>query len=89
MNTPIITPVIINNTKECIIQNGVKFCEDQDITNKEIGVVLLSTLGFFMYVALAFKVGDMVEDKYGVEALKTLLVLLAAPLLIIGLILYF
>jgi hypothetical protein len=45
---PIVTP--IHHTKECIVVQGKKYCEDQDISLKDGGIILLATAFLIAYI---------------------------------------
>lgn len=42
-------PIIIENTKECMMVDGKRFCEDFDVSPKEIGFVLIFIGLFFLW----------------------------------------
>ena len=86
--TPIIVPV--NNTKEenCIIQDGVRYCEKKDITPKEVGYIFLSFVAFALWIALWFWISFKIDEMFGIFPLTTTIfggVIL--PLFIAGIIL--
>ena len=48
-------PIIINNTREreCILQDGRKYCETVDATPQEAGFMLLTVLGLVAWIFFA------------------------------------
>ena len=49
---PIVTPIIINQGRgevNCIIESGVKYCEKEVASKKELGAVLLLTLAILVW----------------------------------------
>lgn len=81
------TPLIINNTREvnCIIQEGVKYCEKSNITSAALGYAILITMVIIGYVVFTVHI----IDEYDFDPMKVLLIGYALPLLIIGISLIF
>ena len=57
----IMTPVIINHTKECIVQDGKKYCEQSDMSKQEAGYLCLGTIVLVFYTLAPFNL----EKRYG------------------------
>jgi hypothetical protein len=85
MPTPIIVPITNTRTRDCIVQDGQRYCEDTDLTPREVGfiiigvVVLTAYLGFLMWLNL---------DK-DIPISKVLVLGIALPLLVLSLFLIF
>lgn len=78
---PIIIPT--ERRRDCIVQNGKTYCEETDVTGKELGAVLL-----IVALIAGYTIGALwlaVERDSGL----VLVVSLMAPLVIGGLFLYF
>lgn len=77
------SPIFINRTREvdCIIQNGVRYCEKEDLSSKAVGASLLVMLAICAYLVfitwIYFEVDNLLVIVLGV----------GAPLLVLGLML--
>lgn len=54
MVTPIIIPITNTRTRDCIIQEGVRYCESQNASPKDVGIILGCVALYFVYVGLVF-----------------------------------
>jgi hypothetical protein len=81
--TPIIIP--INNTREvnCIVEQGVRYCEKKDFSKQEVAVVFLGLSIIILWLMfwgwLSFRVEDTVEPT-----IVFIIGGIVAPLIIIG-----
>jgi len=53
MTTPIIIPITNTRTRDCIIQDGVRYCESRNVSPHDVGVILGGIALYFIYCALA------------------------------------
>jgi hypothetical protein len=77
--TTVIVPTHTTKTVDCIIQDGIKYCEKTDLTNQETGVV---------FIGIAVLIAYMVFLGYLTEEFDNFLILIIgiiAPLVIFGL----
>lgn len=83
MATPIIIP--INNTKKvnCIIEDSVRYCEDQPMTQKDGIIIVSSIMGVIIYAALII----WLVEKYDNQAGKIFFAMLLLPFIVALLIL--
>lgn len=84
--TAVIAPMRTTRTVECIVQDGIKYCEQIDFPDKELGVILL---GFFAYICWFFFwawYGEK-KDSMGIALGLGLIAPLLSGLLIGGIIL--
>ena len=80
-----IIPVTQTRTVHCIIEQGIRYCEDTNLSKNEIGAGLLIVVGIALVMGGAFWIGSILSDKYDNFALLILSVL--TPLFIAGIIL--
>lgn len=52
MITPIIIPITTTQTRDCIIQEGVRYCESQNVSHKDVGIVFGVVALFSIYCGL-------------------------------------
>jgi len=83
---PMIVPV---QTKvNCIIQDGKQFCEENDITNKELGGAFLSVFLVIIWAIISSRISDYLEEKFYINSFFAFIfIAIGLPLLVIGLIL--
>jgi len=42
--------VIINHTRDCIVQDGVKYCETSNLTPEQLGTGILAIIAICLYL---------------------------------------
>lgn len=85
MIQPIITPIPVKNNVYCIVQEGIKYCEQSQLTNKELGITLLLTVAFFVWLWLCM----LISDRILYSSVPGGFFAILFPMLVIGLILVF
>lgn len=65
--TPVPVVVPVNNVRNCIVQDGIRYCENKDVSPNEFGVALLFTVGILLWVMLWFWIGSKLESKFDVS----------------------
>lgn len=83
----IVTPVPVKKTVACIVHEGIKYCEISQLTNKHIGVALLTFFAFFVWTLTCSIVSRKITKRR--DNLPGLVFALLFPCLVIGLILLF
>lgn len=63
--TPIIIPVRANATRDCIVQNDKRYCEDQAMTKYDRTAVLGIVLFLIIWFGLAIKLSFEYEEYFG------------------------
>ena len=85
--TPIIVPITNTQVKNCIVQAGVRYCEDQPTTKKDISYLSFGLVGLFIWFAFSFWFGMKIGEKTNTFELFWILGIgFVIPALIIGLI---
>jgi hypothetical protein len=79
MNQTIILPVVNTIEENCIIQDGIKYCENQPLSLPIIGWSLLGTVAMIAYLFLLLWLDDEF-DKSPIFFLSGIL----APIIITG-----
>lgn len=59
--TPIIIPV--NTTRECIVQDGTRYCEHKDISKKDLGLAGGILLGIILWSIFWIWVGHTFDKE--------------------------
>lgn len=74
-------------TRDCIVQDGVRYCEKKDMTRKEIGLLSFSIIAIILWIALWVWIGVVIEDRYGIFGFPIAISgTILLPLLVIGII---
>jgi len=60
--TPIIIPIQNTKVVDCIVQDGVRYCEKTDITTHEGGLIALGLVVMFLWIAMWIWIGIKVEE---------------------------
>jgi hypothetical protein len=66
VSAPVYIPVPVETRRDCIVQNGRTYCEKVDMTNSELGWMLLITLGglaWFMWAMWAIWAWTDSDDR--------------------------
>ena len=85
MIQPIIMP--IQHTKEitCIMQDGVRYCENNPLTKEQNGIMALGIVALMLWFMFWFWLSFKIEDRWGVFPLIPIILGgFGLPLLIIG-----
>jgi len=84
MIIPIIIPMQ-NRQTNCIVEQGIKYCEKKDINKQDITYISFGIVIFFLWCYLWFWIGIKVGEKYDIFPLGIILGgILVLPALIIG-----
>ena len=75
---PIIIPVP-QRAKNCIVVNNKTYCEDHDLSNRELGFFILGTLIAVGWFVLAIHIGDKLDNFWITTAM------VVGPLVLLGL----
>ena len=79
MNTPIIIPVVYRDEIDCIIQDGVRYCEKTNVSPSFLGWAGLSALALFIWIGFWV----WVSEKYFDDSVAVILGIgLGLPILI-------
>jgi len=88
--TPIIIPMNTTTKVDCIIQEGIRYCEKQDISSHEGGIIALSVAGAILWFMFWFWLGIKLDDEYNIFPLTTVFLGgLVLPAIITGIVLLF
>ncbi len=72
----------------CIIQAGIRYCEDIPMSNNEIALTLFGIVGVFLYLGLWMWIGSKIEDEYNIFCLiPTILGGILLPMIIVAIVL--
>lgn len=65
MNTAIIIPMHSTTTRtlNCIVQDGTRYCEDQEFTKEDGAQMVLIIIGIFAYMFVGMLVGGWLDDN--------------------------
>lgn len=59
----IIMPIQQPIQRDCIIQNNTKYCEVNDFSKKDVGIIGGAILGTFLYIAFSFWISYKIGKK--------------------------
>lgn len=86
--SPIIIPMNTRREVNCIIQDNVRYCENNPITKREGASVAFIIAGVILWLILWFWLSEKIEDKYNIDTIVSVLIGgLVLPAIIVGLVL--
>jgi hypothetical protein len=48
--TTIIQPIVIPVERNCIIEQGTRYCESKAVTKEQLGIIIIGTIIFFAWI---------------------------------------
>lgn len=64
MIQPIIIPITNTKKVNCILEEGIRYCEDNPRSDKEVGYILLLVVLYMGWIAFCLWLGEKLNEIY-------------------------